>query len=322
MARSQVVRIDKYISPALDLECAITGFFNYCRARNLSPNTILYYQYRLGAFKRYTDAKHPGAAPKDITAPIVRDFISSESNQHSVTTANHSVTALNSFFNYLIKDGFLESNPVEGVDKLRSRKKVIETFSKEQIQSILKVCGKDFAGVRDTAILMVLFDCGLRASELCGLTVHDISWGDQTLLVLGKGDKERSVPFGQATKRALTQYLARRGELEADAFFVTCYGDPMTRFRLAEMVVQRCKKAGVQGLRCSPHTFRHTFAVSYLRAGGDVFSLQKILGHSDLTMTRRYAELSQTDVQDKHRMFSPGDRLGGVAQRSGRQRLR
>ena len=76
----------------------------------------------------------------------------------------------------------------------------------------------------------------------------------------------------------------------------------------------RCEEAKATGVRCSPHTFRHTFAVTYLRAGGDVFSLQKLLGHADLAMTRKYAELSQTDVHEKHRMFSPGDRLKAIRQ--------
>ena len=107
-----------------------------------------------------------------------------------------------------------------------------------------------------------------------------------------------------------------------NALFVTCYGDPLDRYRVARIVGSRCTQASITGVRCSPHTFRHTFAVTYLRNGGDVFSLQKLLGHSDLMMTRRYAELSQTDVQEKHRLYSPADRLESPKNGQGRKRLR
>ena len=96
---------------------------------------------------------------------------------------------------------------------------------------------------------------------------------------------------------------------------------PMNRQRVHTALFDCGKKAGVTGLRISPHTFRHTFAVMYLRNGGDVFSLQKLLGHSDLTMTRRYAELSETDVIEKHRQFSPADAFG-MTKQNGRKRLK
>ena len=86
--------------------------------------------------------------------------------------------------------------------------------------------------------------------------------------------------------------------------------------------MQRCEAAKIKGIRCSPHTLRHSMAVTYLRNGGDVFSLQKMLGHASLEMTRKYAELSQTDVQDKHRMYSPADRLQSAKQTTGRTRIR
>lgn len=321
MAKSQVVRIDSFVSPAEDMTAAVQSFLSYCRAKNLSPNTLAYYNYRLKSFLQYLDEQKSDTAPSDITPQLIRAFVTSENTIHSASTANHSITALKAFFRYLALDGFIDTDPMASVQKIRQRREIIQTFSTDQIQAIFKTCQNDFQGIRDRAIIMTLFDCGLRASELCGLSTRDISWGEHTLLVLGKGDKQRVVPFGQATRQAIAQYASRRGQLETDALFVTCYGDPLNRFRLNEIIVRRCKSAGIDGVRCSPHTFRHTFAVSYLRAGGDVFSLQKILGHSDLTMTRRYAELSETDVQDKHRMFSPGDRLAPTTQKKGRTRL-
>jgi integrase/recombinase XerD len=141
---------------------------------------------------------------------------------------------------------------------------------------------------------------------------------------MGKGSKERVVPFGEATRQALLAYVSKRGNIPGQrALFVGCYGDPLSRHGAHRLVSECGKRAGVSGPRCSPHTFRHTCAVMFLRNGGDAFSLQKLLGHADLAMTRRYCELAQADVVAKHRACSPGDRfLGTVRGAQGRKRLR
>ncbi|MBP6963843.1 MAG: tyrosine-type recombinase/integrase [Armatimonadetes bacterium] len=313
----QVVRI--HASLADDMNAAVNGFMNYCRAKNLSPNTISYYRYRLQAFERFC-ADSP-VAPENVTPERIREFLTAEAEEKSATTANHAYLTLQAFFNFLVSDGFIAENPMQRVDRVKRRRTVIETFTQEQVERILSSCGKDFVGVRDRAMILVMVDCGLRVSELCGLTMDDISWTEQTLLVVGKGDIERVVPFGQAARQALTQFMARRGALDTKTVFVSTLGQPLNRHRARDIIKARCKEAGVTGVRCSPHTFRHTCAVWYLRNGGDVFSLQKLLGHSDLTMTRRYCELSQTDVADKHRLYSPADKLTNK-NTSGRKRLK
>lgn len=199
---------------------------------------------------------------------------------------------------------------------------MINTFSLEQIYAVLVTCGRDFVGVRDRALIMMLMDCGLRASEAAGLDLDNVHWTECTLLAMGKGSRERVVPFGQATRKALTNYTFRRGDLDTNALFLSTLGCQMDRHRIWDIVGERCARAGITGVRCSPHTLRHSFAVSYLRNGGDVFSLQKMLGHSSLDMTRKYAELSQTDVIDKHRLYSPADRLRAADHGARRRRLR
>jgi len=222
MARGQLFRIPAFTPVAQDLATAVEAFLDYCRAKNLSANTIVYYRYRLDALKRYLEGAAPGTTPGEITPPVVRGFIAEETRHNSASTANHSVITLRAFFNYLVQDGFLEASPMSRVERVRQPRPIIQTFTLEQIQAIIGSCRKDFVGVRDRAIVLLLLDCGLRATELCDLRLHDISWSEQTMLVRGKGEKERLVPFGQAAKTALTQYLARRGDLETDAFFVSC----------------------------------------------------------------------------------------------------
>ncbi|MCE5199566.1 MAG: tyrosine-type recombinase/integrase [Armatimonadota bacterium] len=322
MARTNVVRIPGYNSVVEDLQAAVDSFFAYCKGKNLSERTIEYYGHRLQAFRRYLEAAGESTAPKDFTPQTIRAFLTDEADKKSSTTASHSHITLSTFFNYMMDEGYLESSPMANVDRPKRRKTVIHTFSMDQVDSVLSTCGKDFLGARDRAVVMMLVDCGLRASEVAGLEMNDFNWTDCTVLVLGKGDKERVVPFGNATRQALNAYVARRGELDTDAFFVSSLGGQMDRYRIRDIIERRCELANIKGIRCSPHTFRHTFAVSYLRNGGDVFSLQKMLGHTDLTMTRRYAELSQTDVQDKHRLYSPADRLNAAKQTKGRKRLK
>lgn len=322
MARGNVVRLANFTPIADDLSAATDAFLAVCKSRNLSGCTINYYSYRLTAFRRFLEASELPAAPAAVTPKVIRDFLTAEADNNSPTTASHSHCTLSAFFKFLVVEGYMESNPMQNVDKPKRRKQVINTFSMEQVDAVLQTCGKDFPGVRDRAIILLLTDSGLRASELAGLELQDVDWTGQTVLVLGKGDKERLVPFGQATRQALAQYVARRGDLETNAVFVSTLGQQLNRYRVRDVIIGRCDKAGITGVRCSPHTFRHTMAVSYLRNGGGCFDLQKILGHSDLTMTRKYAELSQTDVQDKHRLYSPADRLKAAKTTSGRTRIR
>lgn len=321
MATGLPTRFSAFRSLADDLDAAKEGFLSYCSAKNLSENTLIYYRQRLDALARYIQTEAPGTTPAEMTPQFIRTYIAHESMACSPATANHDVCTLRVFFGYLVEDGYLENSPMHGVKMVQTKKVIIDTFSTEQIEKILSMCRKDFVGIRDRAIFFTMLDCGLRASELCGLTMEDVDWSQQTMRVLGKGNKERLVPFGNACRRVLSQWATRRGNLDIDQFFVTCYGTELNRYRLRQMVARRCEVAKITGVRCSPHTFRHTFAVMYLRAGGDVFSLQKLLGHSDLTMTRRYAELSQTDVQSKHRQFSPADRLQAAKVTTGRKRL-
>jgi len=304
------------------VQAAIQSFMRRCDARNLSHHTKEFYRFRFEAFARFLLAHAPTLGIADVTPAVIRDFLADETTRISSLTAHHSFITLRCFFRYLTAEGLIDTNPMEHVEPLRQRKKVITTFTTDQVRALLAACGTDFTGKRDSAIILILADCGLRVSELCGLTLDAIDWRDRTLLVLGKGAKERRVPFGNAAYRALTAYTAHRGEIpKVNSLFVSCYGVPLTRLRILEMLKDRGTATGVDISVCSPHNFRRYFAVSYLRNGGDVFSLQKLLGHTSLEMTRRYAELAQTDIVEKHRRFSPGDMLQ-LQPTSGRKRYK
>jgi site-specific recombinase XerD len=168
-------------------------------------------------------------------------------------------------------------------------------------------------GYRDHTIILTLLDTAMRVSELCHLKPDDVWLEDGILKVMGKGNKERLIPIGKHVQRLLWRYINRYRPEPAgpncNFLFLTRQGTPLTKDRVEKIITYYGKKAGISGVRCSPHTFRHTAAIKFLRNGGDVFSLQKMLGHASLDMTRRYCELANIDVKRAHTTASPVDNL-------------
>ena len=169
-----------------------------------------------------------------------------------------------------------------------------------------------FTGIRNQTILLLFLDTGMRLAELSGIDLSEINFDEGFILVHGKGRKERWVPFGREAKKALWSYIKQRAKVAdqaESALFVTQDG---SRFkpRGIQMVFKRLgKKLNLKGVRFSPHTFRHSFSLAYIEAGGDPFSLQRILGHSTQAMTAKYVHMAKSNVKAQHNKFSPGDRL-------------
>ncbi len=227
---------------------------------------------------------------------------------HSVASY---VRSIRSFWAWLKREGFIRNNSFKRVPVPKAPRKIVNTFSVEQVDSLLKVIPlKHHAGYRDYSIIIALYGTGLRSSELTGLKLEDIDFDQGQIRVTGKGGKQRSVYMSATVFKVLFKYIHnRRPEVSSDYFFVQDNGQPLTRYYLAHRLHAYGKKAKIKGVRCSPHTLRHSFAVEYLRRGGDVFTLQRILGHSTLEMTRHYAEVADRDVEEKQKAFSPAETL-------------
>jgi len=181
-----------------------------------------------------------------------------------------------------------------------------EPFTQEEIHSILSMAGHTRESHRNTAIILVFLDTGIRSSELCDLTIGDVSLKLSRIIVSGKGDKIRHCRVGERTRRALWRYLADRDEEEYDdPLFMTVEGRRMRRHWVRELIRQIGERGGVEHVH--PHRFRTTFATQYLRNGGDVFTLQILLGHTSLKMVRYYAKLAAVDAATVHRKASPVD---------------
>ena len=229
-------------------------------------------------------------------------------------TINCYLRAIRAFWSWLASEGIIETNPFDKIRVPKPPKKVILPFTEEQLRSLLAVID-DHApiGFRDQTIILTLLDTGLRVSELAGLKLADANLNDRSLKVCGKGAKERVVPIGGTVQRAMARYInryrPRSANQLAEYLFLTRTGEPLTANRVEGIVEAYAKEAGIDGVRCSPHTFRHTFAINYLRNGGDVFSLQRILGHGTLDMVRNYVNLAQSDLQAAHLRCSPVDNM-------------
>ncbi len=159
--------------------------------------------------------------------------------------------------------------------------------------------------VRDRAILLLLIDTGMRASELCGLELRNVDLRNGVVLVFGKGSKERSLPIGPRTKSALSKHiLENRAEARVnEPVFLSVSGEPMTRNTLLKLIYRLAEVAGVPDAH--PHKFRHTFAIQYLRNGGNERTLQDVLGHESLDMLMTYTRIAQVDIVNGHQVASP-----------------
>ena len=280
------------------------------RAEGRSPKTIEQLEWTRKRFMRYLESQ--GAIPEvsQVSATHLRGFIL-HLNADGLTPETQSfyIRCLRALFRWAQREELIESDPGSRVKPPKVPRKVVPAPTDETLLALIEAAkGARFA-LRNRAILLVLFDTGLRASEMLGLEIEDVNWESQQVRVLGKGAKERTVPVGFQAMRALTRYVHREREAPkaVRAVFVALERTPLTYNGLNLVLRRLAVRAGVAHV--SAHKLRHGFARAYLRNGGDVFTLQKILGHSTLEMTRRYAELSLEDVTRAHQRSSPMDRL-------------
>ena len=311
------------------LDNIIQGYRLYARTEGKSPKTIRITTTAITTLRDFLEAKGFSSGVTEIGTQELREFILhlqqvKAFERHRFTRpqnkglSGHAINcylrAVRAFWSWLVREEIILSNPFAKVRIPKPPRKLIPTFSESQIQALLGVIHtSNPVGFRDWTMILTLLDTGLRASELVGLAVKDVNLDDGIVKVNGKGAKERIVPIGSRVQRAIWKYLQRYRPQSANPLcknmFLTNIGGPVSVNRL-ETIIENCgRKARIEGVRCSPHTLRHTFAISYLRNGGDVFSLQRILGHSSIDVVRVYVNLAETDVKAFHRRFSPADNL-------------
>ena len=298
----------------ITLEKSCANFVSRCQALNLSPGTVAWYGFILRDLTRFFNSRGIQNL-EDAKTGDLRDFlVHLRQRGQASETIFRTYGGVRCAFGFWTREGDLAKNPMNLVEKPRREKVLIRPLTPAQATALLEQPDKgNVEGLRDRAMIMLMLDSGLRVSEVSAVEAERIDWLNCTLTVMGKGRKERLVPFSARTAQALLEYARERAKnlVRAPNFFLGRTGKPLERNKIRKLVTQYGRKAGIQGVRISPHTLRHTFAVMYIRSGGDSFSLQEILGHSTLDMTRRYVHLGRHDVADQHRKFSPMETLLG-----------
>jgi len=292
---------------------AYEQFYLRCYSRNLSPGTLAWYKQILGGLERFLAEVYEILHMEEISPGHLRAYLGEQKKRGIASeTIHRTYGGLRCFFKFLKRDEIIEKNPMELVEKPRRERHLIRPMSQDQMRALLaQPDPKFYLGRRNKAMMLLMMDSGLRLSEVLSLRLCDVDLAGGELIVMGKGRKERRVPFAAVMREALKAYLKKRSRIRkgGDLVFVNRRGGRLTRRHVQITVRRYGRNAGIKGVRVSPHTLRHTFATQYIRNGGDPFSLQAILGHSTLEMVRNYVNLASRDVMVQHRKFSPLDRL-------------
>ncbi|MCB1055729.1 MAG: tyrosine recombinase XerC [Acidobacteria bacterium] len=289
--------------------------------RGLSEHTLRAYQGDLERFADFVEGTYlgrEGVMAAEVEAVAVRAFLASLSRSKlSATSASRSLSAVRSLFRYGCREGHLEANPAQAVRGPKLPKKLPRELRPGEIEQLLDAAGGDGElGLRDRALFELLYATGLRVSELVGLDLHDLDLKERSLRVLGKGRKERMVPFGRTAADAVRAWLAAWEEVRArrpadlpeprsgDPLFLNHRGG-----RLSARSVRRRLDAAVERAAldsCAhPHALRHSFATHLLENGADLRTIQELLGHSSLSTTQRYTHLELDRLLHVYRESHP-----------------
>lgn len=286
-------------------------FLARAHAKNLAPRTIEWYERHTASFRDWCTALGIIAAA-ELRSSDLDDYLVT---LHAGGAAPHTVHGAGQVVKSVARFGFRKGYFAEEISRDFTLPKVpeiiIATFSDDQLRALFEaVDQRRWTGIRDRAILILLLDTLARVSEITGLNLEDVDLEVRCIRVMGKGRRERELPLGQVAAQALRRYVRTVADHDTgDPFFISRTGGRMTREGVASAMRTYARRASIRGVRSSPHTLRHTGAKRFILSGGDVFTLQKLLGHRSLAMVRRYVELAAADVRHQHDRHSPADTL-------------
>ena len=287
----------------------IAGFLRYLdRERNASPHTVRAYAADLEQFQAHL-AEELGrdGTLADVDHLIIRAFLARlHRDGLKKVSAARKLASLRTFFRYLCREGILERNPARALLSPRTERKIPTHLEESEVSALIEVPGDSDSARRARAILELLYATGIRCAELVGLDLGDVDLGARTVRVLGKGSKERIVPFGQPASTALSAYLACRGNARprSQAVFVNARGGRLTDRWVRHIVTHRVKQVAL-ARKLSPHSLRHSFATHLLERGADLRSIQELLGHSSLSTTQRYTHVNAKHILDIYKKTHP-----------------
>ena len=316
---------------------AIEGYIIDCRTRNLSKKTISWYEQKLKFLARWLDEEEDVQQLDRITITQLRTFVldlqmaqigrttinkDEDVEQVSPMTVRGYVQVIKGFFNWCFREELLEKNPSVRLQMPTVPDYLIPTFTAEHIKLMLDDCDTSKAlGYRDYVIILVLLETGVRISELCNLRVQDVH--TDYIRVMGKGRKEREIGISAAVSKYLWKYINiyRKPHDEKELrVFMNRYHVPITPTGVDQILDDIRDRTGITGVRVSAHTFRHTFACTYLEQGGEIYKLSRLLGHSGVEVTEEYLKsFTQRAARKDQEKFSAVAAMDVLSKRKRRQ---
>lgn len=316
------------------LEQTIGEYLKDHEGGNHSPKTLEWHQTALGFLRTYLEEEQGITLVTEVTAPAISGWFAhlrktpgARGQGRSERTVQTYARSARAFFHWLVRRGVLTDNPFAQVAFPKVGKPLIQTISEEEFARLLRACAPphqegpsaERAAARNRAILWVLYDTGIRVSELINLRLADVDRKHGLITVRGKGAKHRRIALGQNCWRHLLSYLDRHrpdeqelaewGRPGEDHVLLSETRQPLTKNSMTLLFARLRKRAGITGKRVSPHIFRHTFALRYLVLGNDPFSLQELLGHEEMSTVKQYMRMNDETLQSQKRKYSPGDHL-------------
>jgi integrase/recombinase XerC len=292
----------------------LTELTSYLRdERNLSPHTLRAYEREVAQFVAFAEGELGCTKPGAVTPAVVRAYLAHLHRRGLArVSAQRALAALRTYLRFLAREGVMESNPAKLVPTPRAPQKVPDVLTAPELADLLDALPATPAGRRDRAALELLYGAGLRAAELVGLDLDDVDLTRRLARVLGKGSKERIVPFGRQAQAALRAYLPVRGEWRRGAKCLAA-GEPLLvnqrGGRLSDRSLRRILDAAMLRVamlhHVHPHTLRHAFATHLLEAGMDLRAIQELLGHASLSTTQRYTHLDLAHLMETYRKAHP-----------------
>ena len=288
---------------------SVYDYIDRLSASNIPNNTVAAYKRDLSKFVDF-------AISSGITdySEISSDFVSAF-KQHlidiglSVSSSSRTLSALRSFFTALVEDGIMESNPAKAIHNDKPKTRDTNILTQKEIDLLLSQPDKtEPKGMRDRAMLELLYATGLKVSELIDLNIDDVNF-QISFINVGSGSKERYIPLYKLALKSLSNYVTNGRKMlisspDEKALFVNCSGERMTRQGVWKILKHYADMAGIK-TDITPHTIRHSFAAHLLQNGADIHDIQEILGHSDIASTQRYAQFLKEKVKSSYIKFHP-----------------
>lgn len=290
---------------------AISDFKDYLKIeRGLSINSIISYEHDLIKLTKFLEINKK-IKPLQLSPEIIKEFIRHLSKDVSPSTQSRIISGIKSFYEYLLFEKLIKSNPLAEIEQPKTQRKLPDTLSIDEINLMVSKIEKNKNEYyRNVAIIETMYGCGLRVSELINLKISDLYLDEDFLKVTGKGNKQRLVPISSINKKCIVNYLNEsRSKIKinlthSDTLFLNRRGKGLTRAMIFTIVKNLTKLAGIKK-NISPHTFRHSFATHLLENGADLKTIQQMLGHESITTTEIYTHLDNSALVNVMKKFHP-----------------